>query len=91
MWAGVSPAALMDFPQPVGLCVRTQVLGFFFFFFFPFVANYLKMHKLRVISFLFCSFSIQFAPGINSLPFSFCWGGVGKVVDDKTITGGCEL
>ena len=32
MWAEVGPAVLMDFPQPVGLCVRTQALGFFFFF-----------------------------------------------------------
>ena len=48
------------------------------FFFFSCWGNlflFLKMHKLQVIYFLFCSFSIQFAPGINSLPFSFCWGG----------------
>lgn len=44
------------------------------------------MHKPQVITFLFCFFSIQFAPGVNSLSFSF----VG-VVDDKTDSGGCEL
>ena len=90
MWAGVGPAALMDFPQPVGLCVRTQALGFFFFFFFSYWGNlflFLKMHKLRVISFLFCSFSIQFAPGINSLPFLFVGVVLGRWWMTKQLLG----
>lgn len=89
-WAGVGPAVLMDFLQPVGLCVRTQTLGVFFSCWGN-LFLFLKMHKLQVIYFLFCFFSIQFAPGVNSLSFSFCWGGGGRVVDDKTDSGGCEL
>ena len=62
MWAGVGPAALMDFPQPVGLCVRTQVLGFFFFF-FPVEATY--FYSWRCIS--YGLFPFCFVPSASSL------------------------
>ena len=79
MWAGVGPAALMDFPQPVGHCVRTQAL----FFFFPVEATY--FYYWRCIS--YGLFPFCFVPSASSLLLAstaslffllgWCWEGGG--------------